>query len=91
MSPLGVPTDPQVKPAHRQLRERLSALEGAAFDRAYTSEMVKEHEKDIQMYEKAQAQLQNEQLKAYATETLPRLEAHLDHARTAQKGAPSPK
>lgn len=72
-----------LKPQHKQLHDKLSKLEGDAFDRAYASEMVKEHQKDIQKYEKASKQLQHEALKSYATETLPTLKEHLDMARNA--------
>ncbi len=76
--------DAALKPQHKQLHDRLSKLEGPAFDRAYASEMVKEHEKDIQKYEKASKQLQHAGLKAYAAETLPTLKKHLELARAAQ-------
>jgi putative membrane protein len=79
---------PTLKPQHKQLHDRLSKAEGAEFDRLYASEMVKEHQKDIQKYEKASTQLQHAGLKAYATETLPTLKKHLDMARDAQGGSP---
>ena len=79
------------KPEHKQLQERLSRLEAAAFDNAYASEMVKEHEKDIAKYQKASQQLQHAELKAYATETLPTLKQHLEQARTALSQVSSPK
>ena len=75
---------PPLKPAHKQLQDRLSALDGEAFDRAYATEMVKAHEKAIAMYEKASTQLQHGELKAYATESLPKLKKHLEMARAAQ-------
>lgn len=77
-----------LKPQHKQLHDRLSKLEGAEFDRMYASEMVKEHQKDIQKYEKASTQLQHAGLKSYATETLPTLKKHLDMARNAQGASP---
>lgn len=79
---------PALKPQHKQLHDRLSKLEGAEFDRMYASEMVKEHQKDIQKYEKATTQLQHAGLKAYATATLPTLKKHLDMARNAQGSSP---
>lgn len=79
---------PALKPQHKQLHDRLSKLEGAEFDRMYTREMVKEHQKDVQKYQKASTQLQHAGLKAYATETLPTLKKHLDMARNAQGAAP---
>jgi putative membrane protein len=79
--------EPALKPAHTQLQQRLSKLEGAAFDKAYMAEMVKEHEKDVQKYQQASTSLQHAGLKSYATETLPTLKQHLDHARKVAQGA----
>jgi len=81
--------DPALKPEHTQLKDRLSKLEGAAFDKAYMAEMVKDHEKDVQKYQKASTSLQHAGLKSYATETLPTLKQHLDHARKVAQGSGS--
>jgi putative membrane protein len=75
--------DPDLKPAHKQLRDKLSKLQGAAFDQAYAAEMVKDHQKDIAKYEKASRELKHSGLKAYASETLPHLREHLEKARQA--------
>lgn len=83
------PTD--LKPEHKQAEEKLSRLDERAFDAAYASEMVKEHQKDIAKYEKAAGQLQQAQLKAYARETLPHLKEHLEKARAAQRATSSSK
>ena len=80
----GSASQPSVTPQHKQLQDRLSRLEGEAFDRAYAMEMVKDHEKDIAKYEKASKQLKHAELKAYASETLPHLKRHLEMARSAQ-------
>ena len=82
--------DTELEPKHRQLQERLSRLAGAAFDRVYASEMVKDHQKDIRAYEKASRQLQHADLKAYATASLPKLKQHLEHARTVQQAGGQP-
>ena len=79
--------DPALKPAHKQLQDRLTKLTGAAFDQAYAAEMVKEHEADIAKYTKASSQLRHRGLKAYATETLPHLKQHLDQARATNSRA----
>lgn len=81
--------EPALKPEHTQLRDRLSKLEGAAFDKAYMAEMVKDHEKDVQKYQKASTSLQHAALKSYATETLPTLKQHLDQARKVAQGSAS--
>ena len=76
-------------PEHKQLQDRLSRLDGAAFDAAYTAEMVKDHEKDIAKYQKASAELKNPELKAYIADTLPHLKQHLEKARAAQSQSTS--
>jgi putative membrane protein len=61
---------------------RLSDLSGAEFDRAYMTEMVNSHQKDVAL---ARNQLQNgkdQELKALITEKLPALEGHLQMAQT---------
>jgi len=80
-----------LKPEHKQLQDRLSKLNGASFDAAYASEMVKDHEKDVAKYQKASQELHDAQLKAYATETLPSLKQHLEMSRSAQSHASSTK
>lgn len=79
----------ELEPKHRQLQDRLSRLDAAAFDKAYASEMVKDHQKDIRTYEKASRQVQHADLKAYATETLPKLKQHLEQARAVQQAGQS--
>jgi putative membrane protein len=42
----GLTLPPDLEPKPRKLRDRLSKLSGAEFDRAYAEEMVKDHRKD---------------------------------------------
>ena len=59
---------------------RLSDLSGAEFDRAYMTEMVNSHRKDVAL---ARNQVQNgkdQALKSLTTEKLPALEGHLQMA-----------
>jgi putative membrane protein len=66
--------------------DRLSKLSGADFDKAYMTDMLKDHEKDVAMFEKEANSGKDADVKAWATSTLPTLRDHLQLARdTAPK------
>ena len=84
-----LPTD--LDPKHKQLRARLAKLTGADFDRAYASEMVKDHKKDVADFKREARGAKDPDLKAWAGKTLPTLEDHLKAAQDMQaqvKSAP---
>lgn len=56
-------------------RDELAAKSGSEFDRAYMEEMVKDHEKDVELYEK-QADGGEGPVQSYAAQTLPTLRQH---------------
>lgn len=60
---------------------KLEALSGAAFDRAYASQMVADHEKTVALFEQEAESGGNAGIKAFAAKTLPTLRTHLEHAR----------
>ena len=61
-----------------QLRvTNLANLKGATFDRAYVTEQVNAHEGAIVIYRLATQKLSDGNLKAYATKSLPMIQAHL--------------
>lgn len=64
----------------QQTMDRLSKLSGAAFDREYMSQMVKDHQKDVAEYERMSQQADNPDLKNYASTTLTTLRDHLQQA-----------
>lgn len=65
--------------------DRLSKLSGAAFDRAYITLMVNDHQKDVAAFRKQSAQGEDADVKAFATKTLPTLEQHLSLVQSIQK------
>ncbi len=68
---------------------RLSQLSGAAFDRAYARDMVRDHEADIAAFRHEANDGKDAALKSFAAQTLPTLEDHLKQARqTLQTAAP---
>jgi putative membrane protein len=72
---------------HQNLVAKMSKLSGAAFDRAYAKEMVKDHSKAVALFEREAERGADADLKAFAQKMLPRLQEHLSMARTLQKGS----
>ena len=86
---LTLPTDLDKK--HKQLRDRLAKLNGAEFDKAYASEMVKDHKKDVADFKREAGRAKDADVKGWAGKTLPTLEDHLKQAQDMQaqlKSAP---
>ena len=61
--------------------DALSKLSGAAFDRAYARDMVKDHEEDIADFNKETSGGQKAAIRDFASQTLPTLQDHLKHAK----------
>lgn len=72
---------------HKAIKDRLSKLSGAAFDRAYMQEMVTDHRKDVNAFKKESTSGKDPEVKAWAAKTLPTLEEHLQMAQSASRGA----
>lgn len=80
-------TPPADLPQEHQAKvDELSGLQGQEFDQAYAVMMVEEHQKDIEAYQQQIEQGQNPELQAYAQQTLPILQEHLQMAQNL--GAP---
>jgi putative membrane protein len=58
---------------------------GADFDKAYASDMVDDHKKDVAAFEKASMDAKDPDVKAFAAKTLPTLRHHLTMAEEMQK------
>jgi putative membrane protein len=80
-----VPTEPARK--EERAENRLQDKTGAEFDRSFVEHVLKDHEKDIQEYQKALANCKDPELKAYIEKTLPALRHHLQMARSAGAAA----
>jgi putative membrane protein len=72
-------------PDEKKTLTELSKLKGAALDRAYIDDMVKDHQKDVQLFQQEAQSGTNPQLKSFAQETLPTLQQHLSQAQELQK------
>jgi len=61
--------------------DHLSKLSGTAFDKAYAEDMVKDHEKDVNSFQREANDGKNSSIKSFASTTLPTLREHLKLAR----------
>jgi putative membrane protein len=87
----GVTMPADLDPKHKQLRDRLSKLSGADFDKAYINEMVRDHKKDVGGFKREAGRSKDAEVKAWAEKTLPTLEDHLKQVQQVQaqvKSAP---
>jgi putative membrane protein len=78
-----LPTDLAAK--DKALRDRLSKLSGAAFDRAYMNAMLSDHRKDVGEFKRESTSGTDADVKAFASKTLPTLEEHLRLAQDTTK------
>jgi putative membrane protein len=76
---------------HKQLRDKLAKQSGDAFDRAYMSEMVKDHKNDVAEFKKQADRGKDPDLKAWASQKLPTLQEHLRMAQDIEKQVKSTK
>jgi putative membrane protein len=84
---LTLPAD-QPSAQDQAMLDKMGKMDGAAFDRAYIADQVKDHEKTIALFEKEARNGKDAELKAFAEKTLPTLKDHLTAVRglNAKKG-----
>lgn len=66
---------------HRAMHQKLSKMEGAAFDKAYMSHMVMSHTEAVGLYQRESKTGKDADAKAWAAKILPTLQEHLKMAR----------
>lgn len=69
----------------QQTLEELQQQQGDEFDQAYMEEMVSDHEDDVAAFEDYIGNAQDQDLRAFAEETLPTLREHLEMARQVEE------
>ncbi|CAH0125437.1 DUF4142 domain-containing protein [Pseudomonas carnis] len=67
-----------------QAKKAILEMRDESFDKAYANNQVAAHEKTVELFKKEAASSDNPELKAFATKTLPTLEAHLKMAKELQ-------
>lgn len=65
-------------------KKAILEMRDESFDKAYANNQVAAHEKTVELFQKEAASSDNAELKAFATKTLPTLEAHLKMAKELQ-------
>jgi predicted outer membrane protein len=69
----------------QQIYDRLARLNGSDFDRAYAGDMVQDHEKDLNEFQNEANNGKNSSIRAFAAQTVPMIQQHLNQAREMQK------
>ena len=75
---------PKMEKKSQKAVDKLSKKEGAEFDKDYVDGMVKDHEKAVDEFQKASETVKDEDLKKWAAQTLPTLQAHLNMIKDIQ-------
>ena len=75
---VSLPSEPSAK--QKAKKERLSKLSGDEFDRAYMSDMLKDHRTDIAAFEQESDSGMDSDIKKFASQALPILREHLKQA-----------
>jgi putative membrane protein len=65
---------------HKSMQDKLSKLNGAAFDSAYLAHMVSAHKEAVALFEREVKSGKDAETKAFAEKTLPTLQEHLKMA-----------
>jgi putative membrane protein len=78
-----LPTD--LTSGQKSKMDKLSKLSGAEFDKQYMSDMVKDHEEDVEDFKTQAEQGTDPDVKSFAAKTLPTLQSHLQMAQETAK------
>jgi putative membrane protein len=81
----GVTLDPKLDMLNRYEVDRLKKANEADFDKDYTKVMLKDHVKCIKRFEKAASDIEEQDVKQYAQNTLPTLRHHLQRSEEAAR------
>jgi putative membrane protein len=82
----GITVPQQLSAKDRALKDRLSKLSGEDFDKAYMSDMVKDHTQDVADFQRESSSGADSDIKDFAAKTLPTIQ---DHLRQAKEISPS--
>jgi putative membrane protein len=74
-----LPANPSVD--EMEAKSKLQVLSGQSFDKSYIKGMIKDHQEDIAEFKKEAASGQDPDARAFASATLPTLQAHLSRIR----------
>jgi putative membrane protein len=69
----------------QKVKSDLAGKSGKDFDKAYIDEMVKDHHKDVKLFEDAKSTVKDPDLLTFIDKTLPVLKKHLQHVEGIKK------
>jgi putative membrane protein len=70
-----LPAEPGIK--HKAMKKAMDMKSGASFDKDYVNGQIKDHKDTIDLLKKEIATGKDPEAKAFASDTLPKVEAHL--------------
>jgi putative membrane protein len=73
----GIKLPTELLKKHQEALDKFKDLKGAEFDRTYMTSMVKDHEEDVEEFTKEAKDGHDDDVKAFATRTLPVIKEHL--------------
>ncbi len=79
---LSVPADLDAQ--HKQVVDKLQGLSGADFDKAYKSQMLKDHKEAVALFQDEAKESSQSAVDKFAADTLPTLQSHLKMAQDLQ-------
>ena len=79
---LTLPDAPSAK--QQAMYDKLSKMSGTEFDKAYVRDMVADHQEDVREFQKESSSGKNDDVKGFASRTLPVIQGHLDKIKTIQ-------
>lgn len=82
----GITVPVQLSPKDKMTKDRLAKLSGEQFDKAYMTNMVKDHTQDVAEFQRESQSAKDSDVKEFAAKTLPTLQ---DHLRQAKELAPT--
>jgi putative membrane protein len=68
----------------QSMYDMLKTKSGADFDKAYVNAMVKDHSEDVKEFQREANSGKDEQIKGFASETLPVIQGHLEKIKSIQ-------
>jgi putative membrane protein len=81
----GITLSQTTDPKHQHELTKLQSQSGTEFDKAFVRSAIKDHQKDIAEFERAEKMVQDPDLKAFISECLPKLRNHLQMAQNAAR------
>jgi putative membrane protein len=77
---IGLPAKDSLDAAHVRLMDTLAMLSGSEFDSVYINSQIRDHQMAISLFQDQADNGENADLRSFASDLLPHLEMHLQHA-----------